>query len=436
MRLLKDKSNHFQPFYASLTDISTERQEASHESRNTGSGNGNGRLFEKYSYLVQNVISFDNLTKNDSSLYSVSRSFKIALKRVIPVKESNIFFFDETRSVLVPFDRDFDNPLTLMVNSVNKEGILDWVFENGKPVLIPEVNNYTVSGPKFNYLFFPILEQRKRVGLLAILSTISKMDFKDFEFQSIELMMNLCLARIEKIKLREQLNTVYNELQTYQAKLRNDFRLSAIGELTEGIIEDIKSPLQVILSYSDLLSKDEGESKAANIINDQVRKINELINRLVKFSSINGEKINIYPCDINTVVTEYYSLVKSSMENAGIECVLDFEKEIPPILSHQTWLFQLLSNIFSIIKANCSGGGGLIIQTRYFSDAVLVKVINTANITVNNNGHDQPSKSPQVDFRIIENIMKTHEGEFKVESFHKNSSVIELRFPLRRKNRK
>lgn len=433
MRLLKDKENNFQPFYVSLTDISREGQD--YQASSTPA-KGAGNLLEKYSYLVQNIMSFDKQINSDDSLLSISQNLKLALKRIIPVKECNLFLFDESRASLIPFDKVMNQPFTSMVNNVYKEGILDWIFENAKPALIPEVNNFTVSGPKFNYLFYPIFENKKRIGLLAILSTISKFDNSDFEFQSIQLILNLCLARIEKITLKENLNTVYSELQTYQAKLRNDFRLSAIGELTEGIVEDIKTPLQVILSYSDLLGKNETESKAANMIKDQVRKINALVNRLIKFSNINEEKINIYPCDINAVINEYYQLVKSSMENAGIECVLDFEKEIPPVLSHQTWLFQLLSNIFSIIKSNCAGGGGLIIQSRYAAEMIVIKIINTANITINSSDTNQSAKSPNVNFRIIENIMKSHEGEFRVESFYKNSSVIELRFPLRRKNRK
>lgn len=431
VRLLKDKSNNFQPFHISLTDISRERQES-----HPGHHSHSGQLLEKYSYLVQNVISFENSIKADASLISISKNLKLALKRIIPIKESNLFFFDESRSALIPFDKDIENPFTSMINSVYKEGILDWVFENAKPVLIPEVNNYTVNGPKYNYLFFPLFENRKRIGLLAILSTIHKVDFNDFEFQSMQLILNLSLARVEKINLKENLNNVYGELQTYQAKLRNDFKLSAIGELTDGIVEDIKSPLQVILSYSDLLGKDESEAKAANIIKDQVKKINALVNRLIKFSSINEEKINIYPCDINSIINEYYNLVKSSLENANIECVLDLEKDIPPFLSHQTWLYQLLSNIFSVIKNNCAGEGGLIIQTRYFAETIIIKIINTANINVNGSDAKQSVKSPNINFRIIENIMKSHEGEFTIESFHKNSSVIALRFPLRRKNRK
>lgn len=435
MRLLKDKSGYYQPFHASLTDITRERQDNHSGNKKSFPTNGTA-LFEKYSYLVHNVLSFDKLIQNDDNLLSISKNLKLALKRVIPLKESNLFFFDETRSTLIPFDKDIANPFTEMINSVYREGILDWVFENSKPALIPEVNNYTVAGPKFNYIFYPIIENRKRAGLLAVLTTVPKLDFNDFEFHSIQLILNLSLARIEKIKLKHNLNNVYGELQTYQAKLRNDFRLSAIGELTEGIVEDIKSPLQVILSYSDLLDRGETESEAANIIKDQVSKINALINRLVKFSSINEDKINIQPCDINSIINEYYNLVKSSLENASIECVLDFEKNIPSILSHQTWLYQLLSNIFSIIKSNCMGGGGLIIQTRYFAETIVVKIINTANITVAGSEQNHSSGSHNISFRIIENIMRSHEGEFRVESFHKNSSVIALRFPLRRKNRK
>jgi K+-sensing histidine kinase KdpD len=357
------------------------------------------------------------------------------LKRILPLKEVNLFFFNDTRTVLFPFDGDTDSQFSIMVNNVYKEGILDWVFDNNKPTVVPEVNNYTLSGPKLNYIFFPISEDKKKKGLLAILSTLSKEDFTDFESQSIQIILGVSLAKIDKIDLKEKLSKTYTELQTYQAKLSNDFRLSAIGELTEGIVEDIKSPLQVILSCADLMCKDESDEQAASKVKEQVKRINYMVNRLVKFSNINEEKIKIHPCDINVILTEYYNLVKSSLENANIECVLDFERNIPSILSHPSYIYQLLSNIISTVKANSKGGGGIIIQTRSVAESVVIKIINTVNITPLRSDSNSLSKSSDLNLKIIDNIMKMHEGVFKLDSFQKNSSVIILKFPLRRRLR-
>lgn len=438
MRLLKENTQKYMSFYDSLQSVSrtgTDDEPASIDIPGVPDSAA-GSLLEKYFYMVQSLVSFEKVITQVQDIRSISSVLKLSLKRIVPLKESNIFFFNDTKTVLFPFDGDTENPLTLMINNIYKEGILDWVFDNNKPVVVPEVNNYTVSGPKLNYIFFPVIEDKKRKGLLAILSTLSKDDFSDFESQSIQIILGVSLAKIEKIDLKEKLNKTYTELQTYQAKLSNDFRLSAIGELTEGIVEDIKSPLQVILSCADLLCRDESDQQAANKVKEQVRRINYMVNRLVKFSNINEEKIKIHPCDINQILTEYYNLIKSSLENANFECVLDFERNIPPVLSHPSYIYQLMSNMISMVKANSqNSGGGIIIQTRSVAETVVIKIINTAHIAPLHSDGNSLSRSSDLNLKIIDNIMKTHEGVFKVDSFQKNSSVIVLVFPLRRKMR-
>lgn len=438
MRLLKDNTYNYEPFFTSLqfTSRSGSQDEEkpvlpSLENRQDKEA---GSLLEKYHHMVQNIIAMERQISAAESIQAVSGTLKIALKRIVPLKYANFFLFDETRSGLFPFDQEEDESFVSMVNNVYKEGILDWIFESGKPAVIPEVNNYTVAGPKLNYIFFPVKEDKNSRGILAILTTLSKENFNELESYAVQIILDSCIARMDKIFLKEKLNKTYNELQTYQAKLANDFRLSAIGELTEGIVEDIKSPLQVILSYADILSREESDQKAANIVKEQVRKINFVINRLVKFSSLNEEKLKIYPCDLNAIINEYYSLIKSSLENANIECLLDFENDIPGIISHPSYIYQLLSNVISIIKANSTKGGGIIIQTRYYSESIVVKVINTAQITsFSSKSREALMQSPNLNFKIIDNIMRIHEGTFNIESFQKNSSVILMKFPLRRK---
>ncbi|MGE5399263.1 MAG: histidine kinase dimerization/phospho-acceptor domain-containing protein [Ignavibacteriales bacterium] len=436
MRLLKDKTHNYELFFNSLQYVSRSDEEIQLPELNPADMPGNSAassLLEKYYHMVQNIIAAEKQFLSADNIQTVSQVLKLSLKRIVPLKEANLFLFDDSRTKLYPFDNDVESGFFAMVNSVYKEGILDWIFETGKPTVIPEVNNYTVSGPKLNYIFFPINEGKKRKGLLAVLSSISKDDFNDLESQGIQIILGNCLACTDKIFLKEKLNKTYNELQTYQAKLSNDFRLAAIGELTEGIVEDIKSPLQVILSYADLLSREESDQPAANIVKEQVKKINFVVNRLVKFSSINEEKIKIHPCDINAIITEYYNLIKSSLENANIECLLDFEKDIPSVISHPSYIFQLLSNVISVIKASSTGGGGIIIQTRYYAESIIVKVINTAQVTPYVSDGKNPVKSPNLNFKIIDNIMRIHEGILNIESYQKNSSVINMKFPLRRR---
>jgi K+-sensing histidine kinase KdpD len=350
------------------------------------------------------------------------------IRRLVTIKDASLFIFDDAASSLKQLGEE-NQDLTAKVNTIYKEGILSWIFDSGKPTIIPEMNSFTASGPKLSFIFYPVVENGKKKGVLAILAPSDNAELNEMENQVIQVALGLCTTKIEKILLKEKLNNTYRDLQTYHAKLTNDYRLAAIGELTDGIVEDIKSPLQVIMSYADFMGSNESDRQHANIIKQQVKKINFLVNRLVKFSSINDEKINIVPCDINQILKEFYELVKSSLDSMNVECLLDFEENIPSILSNQNYIFQLMTNTLGIIKAFCTNGGGIIIQTRYINENILVKIINTASILLNNN------KTLGLNLKIIDNIMIKHEGSFKLENPGSSGSVILLRFPLRRKIR-
>ncbi len=269
--------------------------------------------------------------------------------------------------------------------------------------------------------------------MFVILTSLRKEAITEVDKQMLSVLLNLGFAKIERLQLRKDLTTVYEELQTYQAKLVNDFRLSAIGELTQGIVEDIMSPLQVMISQIDMLEVPEETNDEVESIKNQIHKINRSVTRLIKFANVSQKNIKIHPCSINDIVGEYFSLLKSTLESSNIEFVLDLDSNLPSILSHENYFFQIVTNLFGIIKARISNGGGIIIQSRKKADVVLLKVITTASLKEISKGRIKSGLD--INYKIINNLVKKHEGDFIIESFDESGSAIMLSFPLRRKIR-
>ncbi len=433
MRVHKKNTDDYLPFYKSLQDIDDPINEGftglsivkSFERSNT-------HMLEKYSHMFQNLSAFDRDTSELKSQKLISEKLNYSLKRILPVKDSALLVFDDTYSSLELMCDTDSIEIAKMMNHFYTEGILNLLFESGKPVIIPELNTYNSDGPKLNYILYPIFDDNKKFGLLSILTTISQNNFNEMDKECIRMLLNLTMSKIKNISLKEKVSATYEELHTYQAKLSNDFRLAAIGELTQGIIEDLLSPMQVIMSNVDMIEYDSGSNEEIKQIKSQLKKINTSISRLVKFATVNQNNNKIQPCNINEVITEYYNLVKSTLDSVNLELVLDFEKNIPSILSHQNYIFQLMTNILGIIKNRSERDGGILIQTRFKKDHILLKVITTSNISKSAlNG-----KSKDLNIRIVENLMKKHEGTFTIDNFNDTGSALILKFPLRRKIRK
>ncbi len=437
MRLIKNNTLNYEPFHRSLQYYSSADEHLQglkllklQNEKNRAS------LLERYSYMFHAVAAFEAQMSQVEDFAMMNKLLFNSLKRILPLKSINVFFFDENALMLNPVEEDCLEFVKLFVNNSYKDGILDWIFETGKPSLIPLPENHRATGSKFSFLILPLTEGEHKKGVIAILTSINSINDDDLDIQVVNLMIGMALSKIEALYSKARLKATLNELQTYQAKLANDFKLSAIGELTDGIVEDIIDPLQVILSFVDLSGLNNIEKSSADLIKNQVQKIERVIARLVKFANIDSDNIKIEPCYLNNIIRDYINLVKSFLESVNIECILDLEKDIPPVLSHPNYIYQLLTNIFSMIKSYSVKGGGILIQSRFVDDRVTLKIITTTflqNIAENNSAD---VKTRDLNLNIINDLMKKHEGELKAVAEAQKGSAISLSFPLKRKIRK
>lgn len=364
--------------------------------------------------------------------HEIAELFSSTIKQVLPADEVEIFLLNKTQSLFEAVNGNCDQSLLRFINSAYKEGIIDWIFETGKPKIIPELSSYKLNERKFNYVLFPVSENNEQKGILLILTSLQKLNEESKDYQLIKSVLNTVLTKLELLRTKKDLISTYKEMQVYQSKLSNDFKLSAIGELTSGIVEDILSPLQVIMSNTDYLRKGiNGEDGAMlDNIKSQVKKVENVINRLVKFADVSDEQTKILPCNLNELITEYINVVQSSLKAKNVECILDLEKNIPPILSHPDYVSQILTNVFSLVHSSSGEESGILLQTKYTQDNLVVRIITTVFIP----GFNKAEQN--VEFHILSNLMKKHEGRIDVSSDQVKGSAFILHFPLKRKMRK
>jgi len=432
LRLHKQNTDHFEPFYKSLEDLDNSddlKDDGINVFRKNGDV-GSNLMLEKYSHLFQSLISFTQDLEELRTPGDFVEALKTSVRRLIPVKDADILYFDDMLIRLSNLENK-QNSLSEVMNHFYKEGILSLLFESKKPIILPELKSFNSQGPKLNYIIYPIFDDNKKKGIFVLLTSINQQNFSEYDKHFINTILSLSLSKVDKLILKTKLNSTYEELQTYQAKLSNDFRLAAIGELTEGIVEDITNPLQVILSLVDLISE---ESILPEIqkVKGQVKKINNLVNRLTKFSSINQKNVQIQPCNLNNILNDYYELIKSTLDNVGMELVLDLEEIVPPILTHQNYIYQILTNIFGLIKKSNFDSGGILIQTRFKNDDLVLKIITTNTLEAFDSEKTDDKKS-DLNVKIVDNLMKKHEGKFLIEVFEQGGSIITCKFPLKRK---
>lgn len=431
MRIIKNNTLRYEAFHKTLPSISRGRLSSAGLALQDGYKEEiPGTLNKEYNSSVK-ILEFARNIKSLNSISAVEESLKLLLNELMGVKETALFFFNENQTSLIPVSPNTSSRSKYFVNNSLMSGALNGIFETGTHKIILDSLVYNIDGTKSYYLIVPFTGGANEKGVLLTLMPFSLTEGSG-EITLIKVCLEMFLNKLEVIGRQEELKSAYNELQVYQSKLTNDYKLSAIGELTSGIVEDVLSPLQVILSSTEFLKKEDSaaDEKVLDTINQQVKKVKTVINRLVKFAGTADSKNKIYPCSINKAINDFYQMFSSSLKNDNYECVLNLEDNIPSVLTNPNYINQILTNIFFLIKAGGSKAGGILIQTRYASEKIVVKFLSTDYFEELDNDTLNPARD--VNLKIIKNLMLQHQGEIKFDSNKSRGTVITLSFPLKR----
>ncbi len=429
MKVIKDNATAYSTLYETLESEAHERvNETGLRFINTSAISNKSR-FEKFFISLSNI---NTQIQNLNDIQLIINLFVKNLRALFTVEEAHLFLFNDSKYELLPVTKRCDRGIRLTVETALRNGIFSWVFENKKAVILPNLGKNTKNAPRLNYLVIPIIERKNKKGVIVIQTPISELKDDSFEMKALNLITGLIYPKIAIILNQEKTDEAVKESLTYKSKLSNDSKLAAVGELTNGIIEDIIKPTQVIISCSDYLKNEDTnvDKEVLQTINNQVKKIETVITRLTKFASINSNSTITTPCNLNNEVSNYVDLLMSSLKNDNYECILDLGENIPPILSNSNLLNQIFSNLFSVVKSGFTETGGILIQTRYQSGMVLVNLFTTDVL-----GKLSAKKKDSFDlsFSMMQNLMKKHEGSVIYNSGAENGTSISLQFPFKRK---
>ncbi|MBI1938163.1 MAG: HAMP domain-containing histidine kinase [Ignavibacteriales bacterium] len=435
MRLIKENTVQYESFSKSLQYFTKISEARGGELKliNFETQQSRESQFEKFNYFVQNIYGFQKKIIEHKSALEINALFSSFVKRIIAAKEADLFLFDASKRNLVSINTNVSSTQNNLVNKAYKNGILDWIFETRKPTLVPDLNSYTSNGIKLAQTIFPVIYHNNKLGVLSLLGTTSKISEESAENQTVQILLGIIIPQLMTIRQKEQITKLYDEVQLYQSKINNDFRVNAVGEYAEGIIQDMMNSLQVILSNVDLIENDyaDVDEKIIEDIKNRIKILRDLSQGLLKFNEVKSapDKQNL-PCDINGTIHEFYEVLKPTLKTLELECELGLEENIPPILTSSKQIKQILTNIFSLIKKKTIKGSGIFIQTRYVHDAILV------SFYIADYWKDfktRPDYITSLTIKIVRELMKMNEGTAEFESMPMKGTSIHLLFPLKRK---
>jgi two-component system NtrC family sensor kinase len=237
------------------------------------------------------------------------------------------------------------------------------------------------------------------------------------------------------------------ERVSLEAQLTQADKLSSIGLLAAGVAHEINTPLAVISSYAQMLTKQlRGDAKLAPVmekITQQSFRAAEIANGLLNFSRTSTTEMRA--TDLNQVIRDTLSLLEHQFKTAQIDVDLELATALPTIHGNPGKLQQVFLNLLLNAKEAMPGGGRLRVATlanghveALVSDSGSgiapehMKRIYDPFFTTKTMPKPGDKRGTGLGLSVSYGIIQEHAGKIHVESAVGAGTTFHLEFPLLR----
>ena len=236
-----------------------------------------------------------------------------------------------------------------------------------------------------------------------------------------------------------------------EAQLTQSEKLSSIGLLAAGVAHEVNTPLAVISSYTQMLTKQlranpEMETRLTPVlekITKQTFRASEIVNGLLNFSRTSGSEF--VRIDMNQMLHDSSILLEHQFKTAQIRIETDLAPHLAPVQGNQGKLQQVLLNLMLNAKDAMHGqpGGLLRLHTHANETHVVVEITDTGSgieaehlhrifdpfFTTKTNPQAGQHKGTGLGLAVSYGILQEHGGSIKVESAPGAGTTFRLEIP-------
>lgn len=189
----------------------------------------------------------------------------------------------------------------------------------------------------------------------------------------------------ETVQRNKELAEINQRLQAAQAQLIQSEKLAAVGQLTAGIVHDVKNPLAVIKGLAEELQEDIGDDSYAyeglRTIRESAAKASTIVTDLLKFARQSDPK-KVHQ-DLRETINTSIRLTEYLARKGKIEIVVEMPEESVVAIYDGQQVEQVLINLITNAIQAMPDGGTL--------EIVLEREANEASISFRDSGIGIPA---------------------------------------------
>lgn len=232
-----------------------------------------------------------------------------------------------------------------------------------------------------------------------------------------------------------------------EAQLTQAEKLSSIGLLAAGVAHEVNTPLAVISSYTQMLTKhmrdDERLATVLEKITQQTFRASEIVNGLLNFSRTSGAEFT--SVDLNELLRDTVTLLEHQFKTSQIRVETNLEPHLSRIHGNQGKLQQVILNLMLNAKDAMFGTPNATLKIATFNGAgrVLMRIQDSGGgierehlhriydpfFTTKTKPQVGEHKGTGLGLAVTYGIMQEHAGKIHVESELGVGTAFQLEFP-------
>jgi signal transduction histidine kinase len=184
-------------------------------------------------------------------------------------------------------------------------------------------------------------------------------------------------ARVRAERNAEERKKAYDELQLTFEQLLQAEKLSSLGELSAGIVHEVRNPLAAIKGaveiLEDELKADSPRREFADLAKKEIERLDKLVGEFLRFAR--PSKLAFTPSDLNEIVESVVALIANQAASQSVTIKQELKEKLPLVSMDAEQIKQVLLNLAINSLQAMPDGGQLIFRTTKDQDYSVVEVI-------------------------------------------------------------
>lgn len=201
---------------------------------------------------------------------------------------------------------------------------------------------------------------------------------------------------------------IFRDVTSFMAAKRSQ------GEFVAHIAHELKTPLNVLATYSEALQDEQGTNEsfrveAYNVIHDEVERLSGLISNLLSITQIQmgNTLIDRRRVRLGDLLEDALENVSRSSHDKGIEFSLDIQRNLPALSIDKDLFRVAINNLLTNAIKYSQDGGSVLLSAEEDGDSLFIRVKDTG-IGI----------APEEQERIFEKFYRSDQEEVRAQTGH------------------